>query len=892
MSTTTNTLDNADIVLDDSDGTEEIQDELSGFAALLKNKYPNDATSAPPRPMIYGAVKGLSNVDQGISNELLNENADGLLVIVPVYPGMKKGDRVLLVWGGALAQSKTVDAGDVGKYLSLRVPVDKVPKGESRLRYLLNPDPHILNLSLETTTAFRSGKPGVLGDKGVNEELAFPVVELPASKVVGSAEAKAKVRVHIPPYLNKRHLDCITLFWGDQVVEHVVKVTEEVDKYTPVVIEVDESVIKAAGDSAALPVYYFVTDEVGNESEWSKDAFVTVKLQPSEPPVAPVVLDRDGNVNTSGEIDLGDLGADHVVIRVTGQFKAKDSIVLNWSGTTDAGQTIPISYGPQVLDKDSTTQTFNAPLDVLSALAGGSTRLTYTLTRDGVSTQSEAAFINIKGAPVDLPAPVLGVDKNLDYWIGVDHTYVHALVPIEAALLEEDEVILEWVGTASDGSVKTLSSKMVRVTKNRVGKVLAIRLKGSEFLKPFDGGWIDVRYRITRGKQKLKSEVARYYVGEPAETLAPPFTEPELAKNILDPALPAYEYDMQVFVPESSAQPTPCTITLYWETSEGGYYEDEQVLEEGDEVSPFLVPADNLQPKGDKPVQVWVYYRIDWEEKPARVSEDFVFWIVTADILKKMYPPLNIPSASNGKLNLGAIGASGLVLEVPHYEGMAVGDKITIKLGNATVKEHIVTALGKQEITLKPAELSKLGGLSKAVLTYEIERHPSGEKANGQSLDLTLEGKLQIYPTVEKFETITRGALRIGHPLDYPALWVTLNKGTSSIVFSNGWPPTQGGLVYVHSHAMVFFELKGLAKRVSFDIADSSRVPSSVQFYGADGKLISTVSTLAFSNAPAKGYTIYSKRFSFVTPGAAIKKFLFVDGGGDTFIDNVEYEPA
>ncbi|CAK15915.1 hypothetical protein [Pseudomonas entomophila] len=874
-------LKNATIFQDDSDGTAQIQNELSGFAELLKKKYPNDAPSELPRPMVYGAVKGLSKADQGISDELLNEHDEGLLVIVPAYPGMKAGDRLLLLWGEAVVQRAEVTAGNVGKYLSLRVPADKVPKGESWLRFLLNPNTANLRYSPANATLVLMGKPGVLGGEGAGEELAAPVVELPASKIIGSAEAKAKVKVRIPDYRNKNNQDVITLYWGDQTVTYVVK-----DKNAAIVIEVDENIIKAAGDSTALPVYYFVANEVGSESEWSKDAFVTVKLQAAELLDAPVVLGSDGAV--IGEIDLSELHADHVVVRVTGQFKAKDKLVLNWSGTTHAGQWIEHTFGSEELVQDSATYTFNVPRQIVSVLSGGSVRLSYTLTRNGVNTYSKTAFVHIKGAATDLPAPTLNVDNNQDYWISADHEYVHALVPVEAALLKGDTVTVKWVGTASDGSVKIMSSKIYTMDEEHKGKVLAISLQGAEFIKPFDGGWVDVSYEITRGKQKLKSQVASYDVGEPAETLPPPFTTPELLENTLNPGLPAYEYDMQVFVPEQAAQPRPCTITLYWETSEGGYHEVPQKLDAGGVLSHFKIPADKLQPKGDKPVRVWVYYRVEWEGKPSRLSEDFTFLIATADILKNMYPPLTVPSASQGKLDLGAIGPDGLVLEVPRYHGMAEDDLIQIKLNGVTIKKHQVKVVGKQEVTLAAMDYSGLEGQSKVVLTYEVEHYPSGKKGLSQPVTLTLEGKFKVYPVYEGLESHPGGVLMVGKVNEFPSMKVRLGAGSASIVVSDCRPPMRGSHLYVHGNASVSFVLNAVARRVSFDIISISGSSRDVLFYGVDGVCTATVKTPQF----AAGQPVYTTKFSFTSPHRPITQFWIPAGGAALYIDNFEFEPA
>ncbi|WP_412461444.1 hypothetical protein ACK2SD_04320 [Pseudomonas sp. SC11] len=875
-----------EVIIDDSEGKDSVNSDLATYAQHVKKTYPAD-TNDPQRPFIQGALIGVGNADLGINDEVVEQYNDSVLVIVPPYKGMKAGELVVVFWNDVIVSLKLIDKNDVGHYLTLRVDGADIPKGSRTLSYHVQDGGKIRLTSPSSKTLFRIGQPGVDGAKGVDEELSAPTVTLPASKVIGAADAKAKIKVTVAPYLSMNVSDVITLYWGDETIDHVVTAAE-VGK--PVVIMVDEAVIKKAGDSKQLPVYYFVTDVVGNESEWSKDAFVHVQLQ-SAPLTAPVVVGADGKVNTTGKIDLTTLGSDHVLIRITGQFKAKDLITLNWNGTSGTGQVIPVTYGPEELTKDSTQLEFKAPFEALAALSGGSTRLTYTLKRNGTETTSEAAFIDIEGEAVGLPPPVLNKDKNEDYWIGADHTVLHVRIPVEAGLKEEDEVTVRWIGVTSDNKPLVLSSKMIRVSKSRVGKVLSVQLRGSVFLKPLDGGWVDVFYQIKRGEKIIESDSARYDIGYLSETLPAPFTEQALPSNVLDPELPEYEYDLEIFIPKTATQPTPCTVTLYWETSEGGYFEDEQRLQAGDEVSPFQVPAEYLNVKGDVPVKVTVYYIVSWEndDKPDQASQDFVFNMATQAMLQKLSGPLTVPAFPNGSIDLSKITRTGLVIEVPHYHNMAVGDVISIKFGNTILKSQQVTKLGKQSITLTLADVAKLN-TQEVVLSYHVERHPSGDTFTSQPSSFTMKGSLILSAHYENFNYYSsQFSFRRNAPVNYYLCTVELLSGSASQPFNwnPSWFPTTGALVYAHRHSQVLFRLKVRARSIAFDIADASRVPSRVEFFDHNGRLIGSITTPAFTNYPSAGYTIYSTRVSYITPGELISSFKFIDGGGDTFIDNL-----
>lgn len=888
MSTTAQSFNPADAVVDESDGRQSITALLAAYAKYSKGKYPNAPANQAPRPYIDGAIVGTSNADLGINDEMVANDGDGVLVIVPAYPGMKAGQRVTLSWNDNWVSSSKVSDTDLGSYLTLRVLGKDVPKGRHTLLYHVFSDNTLELTSATSTTFYRDGQPGVDGAKGRGEDLAAPTVALPGSKVIGPAEASAKVKVTIAPYLSMHESDRIRLFWGDSTVDHLVT-KAEVGK--PIVIMVDERLITQAGDSSKLPVYYFVTDEVGNESEWSADALVNVQLQATVLQ-APVLMDTDGKVNSTGNINISELQADHLLIQINGQFQAGDSVVLNWNGTSSGGQVIPATYGPEVVSKTTTQLTFKAPLNVLTALSGGSTRLTYTVTRNGTATTSQAAFFDIAGVPVGLAPLSLNKDKNLDFWIDADHAVAHALIPVDAALQEEDEVTVIWTGTKSDTSVVQLRSTMFRVTAKKVGKLLPIQLSGKKFVKPFDGGWVDVYYQVKRGNETFYSEKVRYFIGSPAETLAPPFTETPLVNNMLNPDLPEYEYDLQISIPPDAVKPTPCTITLYWETSDGVVYEDEQILQASDGLSPFLMPADLLQVKGDKPVKVWVYYIVEWDDEkvPNKASADLVFTIANTEMMKKLNGKLTIPSTSNGTLDLGKVPQGGLVVEIPHYQGMAIGDKISIKFGETIAKVHTVTEIGKQTATLTPAELALLKGQKDTVMTYEVERYPSGEKFSSQPTHLKLEGELAKYPIIEQFDKYsTFFNLQLNKWTEFDTLHACSMQGHGSVYQSTdkAWLPTWGGVIFAGANATIRFRLKATAKRVSFDIADSSRVPSTVRFYGANNALIGTIKTPAFSNTPAPGYTIYSTNVSFTSPSEPIQWFEFVDGGGDSFVDNI-----
>lgn len=873
-----------EVFVEDSDGKQTLTSKLVSFA----RKFNETPASEMPRPYVVDALESerKTSADFGISNEQVEEN-EGVQILVPAYPNMKKGDRVRVFWGQKRVGAITVSEVPV-PYLTLRVAAEDVPRGLQRLYYKARSSSED-RASPVVTTLYRFGQPGVEGTKGEGEELAAPTVALPASGIVGSTDAKAGVKVTVPPYLNMKVHDVITLFWGDQLIDHVVT-QDQVAK--PVVIDVSEAVIKRAGDSDKLPVYYFVTDEAGNESEWSGDQWVEVNLANVELE-APVLLDSSGTPNDSGVIELGNVDVGPVVVQLSGPFEAGDSVVLNWVGTTGAGQEVPLSYGPVSVTQGAATQRIEVPYEALAALGAGALRLTHTLTRNGKQTTSKTAFFTINGASSRLPAPWL--HKSEGNWVDPDLSANHVRIPAEAGLLEGDEVTVKWFATASNGTASALSSKMFRVTKNRAGKTIAIRLQRDPFFKPFEGGWVDVSYEVKRGTRVLRSEVVRYDIGEPGETLPAPFTEPTLTDNVLNPDSPDYELYMEIIVPPEAPKPTPSKVRVIWETSEGGYYEDEQVLEAGDEVSPFQIPAEELAIKGDQPVKVWAYYEVERESKPTQVSEDFIFRIATPEMLRKGPAPAHVPSAGNGKLDLGQVPADGLKIEIPEYDGMAVGDRILIKLGDSTVKEHVVTQVGKQTVTLSHNELAGLEGKKNVVMTYEIVRYPSGDKTVSQPVTFELEGTLQRTGLREEFEVPDYPVawLKAKSELDYPTMKIRCLSGQmiSGLRKGDMYKPMKGRYIALLSTSVVSFELKtGPVRKVSFDCIVSRIHPLKIEFF-SDTACTDKIGDLKVFPLPKRqpGYANGVHPMSYTSPGKPILSFKVSSYVSGPSFDNFEF---
>lgn len=874
------------------DGTTSIDDELKDFDTYLQSKYPNTPSTALPRPYVDDVVHPAASEDFGINDEIAEPGGE-VTVIIRLNEQVSENESIMLFWGERVVAGGIVDKSEVGRYKTFKVPSNDVPEGVSSLYYEIykgywftdNPR------SPEVSTLFRKGQPGVDGEKGKDEELGKPEIGKPAISLIGPIDASAGIKVIIPAYLSMNVLDVIYLYWGDVVLTHTVK---QADLQKPIEMLVPESAIKAAGDSKALQINYYVEDLVGNESEWSVDAFVEVNLTDTSLE-APVVLDDNGAVLTTGTIDINAIDLPYVRLQILGQFKAGDSISLHFVGTSHQGQSTAKDFGPLVVADPNKPQHIDVPYDEWVHLGGGNARFSFTLTpKTGSPSTSKKRYINVTGVLTLLPPPE--IHEATDSSVDADLKYINVMVSEDAKLQNGDRITLFWAGTKADGSVLTIPVKEVPVTQGMAGKQIAVRLSGPTFIKVLEGGFVVITYKVTRKARVLKSEEAAYDVGEPAETLPAPSTEIALVNNVLDPDKDEYKFNMVVDIPQSAVQPTPCTLYLHWTTSQGDYHNDElEVPANSTGPYSFTVARDVYEPKGNSPVQCTVYYAIEWPGKPTHVSHDLVFDVATPAMLSSLLGAPSVPRAVNGKLNLTTIIDNVFPVRIDD-PGLKVGDEITIKVGAYTSRAHLLTTHGVQDLKLPldqvlAQNMQSLLEPAAQPLHISYERVLNGAQVSkaSRTLPIVLEGAI----TRERFEGFNRR--RIHDRCDLPALRIVMKKGVNSVgpAYVRAGTHARALVVGGYANTHTRFELRGLASKVEFYLTGHTIRNNSIIFYTAAGTPIKTINTL-FNRSPGKvGYQPYTERVSFLSPSAAIAAFEFVESHGDAnhYIFDIQYVP-
>lgn len=650
---------------DDESGSGGIEQRLVDFAAHVNQRSPEKDVTKLPRPYVLGAVWPIESADIGMGDRMVWQPDDGVMVVIPLATGTSVGSQVFVHWNGqsdTLVGARTVKQVDVdNRYIACQVPSNRVMSGSGALYYRIREKQGLpFSTSAQTSTLVRYGQPGHLGNSKPGM-LPAPVVA-PAS---GVFDVKSSVTVQIPVYPNINLFDVIYVYWGDEEIAYTVKNTDLTASFISIVVP--EGTLAAAGDSDQLPVYYYICDEVMNESEWSDDAYMAVDITHSGLQAPAIVDPRDPESNqTVNEIDVDVAAGLDVVIKVdtVGNFQLNDAVKLLFTGRTAAGYVSNLELGPLAVTVLGRTLRFSVPAAEIAKLAGGSGTAKYMIQRGSSQLTSKDSYVDIKGTlPNDLPPPaVLKKDQarwvDVDSWVDAECTTLRVVIPVEADLRQGNQVSVILRGTRPDGSPLLTEIKKYTVSANQEKKPLAVMLDGKRTIKPLDGGFAEISYFVIKGKSRRESERYSLDIGYLQETLPAPDADPQLSNGVLDPQDDMFAAGVDIVIPALSSMTPPCKVTLVWETTAGGYYEDELNVTDVNVTPAFQVPESELEVTGYQPVEVTVYYVVSQDGKPDVASADLTFKIATSTML--------IPTVS---VNQGVMRINGGAQEVFQQRG-------------------------------------------------------------------------------------------------------------------------------------------------------------------------------------------------------------------------------
>ncbi|MHC8362357.1 hypothetical protein ACYZUA_19075 [Pseudomonas sp. LS2P72] len=259
-------------------------------------------------------------------------------------------------------------------------------------------------------------------------------------------------------------------------------------------------------------------------------------------------------------------------------------------------------------------------------------------------------------------------------------------------------------------------------------------------------------------------------------------------------------------------------------------------------------------------------------------------------------PTPKVPQAPDDKvLDLSKFEGDAEVRVLP-WLGIRIGQDVELKcVGIDSVgAEYVIPLLEAHKVTTAevssglsvPLRREKLLGLkTDSPLTVTL-RVLFGQAVSPVAPVLfpVLSLNVLVAPPVlhEGFETGVVEAKPVGTVMDFPAMTVLVVRGSVSLGADGSayGPPITLKYLYIAPGATLRFTLKTAAISVRFGIADSSRIPSSVQCYDENNQLIVSRSTPAYGGA----YQVWADYAG--TANQKIKFMDITDGGGDSFLDN------
>ncbi|SEJ39861.1 Ig-like domain-containing protein [Pseudomonas sp. NFR16] len=580
---------------------------MKRYSRTLFPPLGHDHSTLALRPvMISGLVTPVKDGDGGVNISIVEDNPNGVLAAVDPWQDMQVGDRVDIHWDGVPVGGRDVIDADIDKRMYFYLPTDPIkPDWAEKVLYsLIRTGSTVPDESVPLRLRVKLDRPaGLDSDPHLpgHSELAAP--QLPQDVIdngVDAQWAKNGIPVTIAAYPGRAARDTVELRWG--VVPLFGVITEEQAAGTaPIVIDVNQEAILAAGDSTNLLVHYQVYDEVWNFSEqWSLQTFVPVdagawKLS------APIIQEA-----INGEIDLGNLGSMAVTVKIPvteDPFERDDTVTMTWLGTTEAGapltynQSVTITNIPAIYDT-------SVPNALVRQLINGTAQASYVLTKaNGDPPQSsKRANVKITGvAPLQIPRILELIGDVLD-----PHAErAHVEIPVYDRMANGDLIDLVWMGTRVDGAPYLYEAQQM-VSDNEVGDVVYIPVAG-EHIALLENGTVDVNYRVSNDAWQIfdvrVSEHLFVKVGQYVSQLPAPIIV-EAPDGVLDPEVNPGNVTLRV---NYAGTVNGDTLTWYWlgqpGTGSGSAWIPITVIIAGKPVD-FTIPRSLIEPNINDEVRV------------------------------------------------------------------------------------------------------------------------------------------------------------------------------------------------------------------------------------------------------------------------------------------------
>jgi hypothetical protein len=453
--------------------------------------------------------------------------------------------------------------------------------------------------------------------------------------------------------------------------------------------------------------------KVSGDEFRSKSLPLTIvgEAQVLAPPKLPVAEQNNGVLDPT---------AHNVIAHVPPYYFMADGndVTLVWMGKTAGGANV-IHEELKNLNSDDVGQTvaFLIPDDKVSALAGGTLELYYTVTTFARAFfKSPSLLVQVSaGGSTLLRAPAVD-GASADGVLDPADIVLEAVVRIApyTGMAPLDKVTLHWEGRAPEG----VYSANTTLNSGTSGKEVIFRVK-KRYVDANLNGSVAVRYEVVRGNRTFTSETLPLTIGATVVTPLPDPTVKEAKEGTLDPANTVN--GATVVIDASAHLKVGDVVAVAWEGSGGSDNKEKTITAQqaGKQVPVIFSGALVAANVGNK---VSISYAV--KRATGADQRSGTLKLLVTGGLSNMAKPAVAGVDAHDIMIPENVPETGVVVTVPSYTGMAVKDSIVVKWASGpshTTAPQVVGVVGEINFTV-PKSVAVGSAGSSAGVTYAVTR--------------------------------------------------------------------------------------------------------------------------------------------------------------------------
>lgn len=641
-----------------------------------------------------------------------NEDLDQVTVNIAAYQNMEIHDAITVFWHGTPVRHSLDELPATGELISVSIPRETIiGAGDSDTLVVMYEVRDTVNnwsrFSLPTYVEVEVG----------NSTLPAPVAPQAANMELNLATlAGADVQALVLSYPGINAMDEITFTVERNTAEGLG--LEPYVAMKPVGTSIgfvqflipNEQFEPIAQGRARLK---YKVKKVSGEEQRSKSLPLTIvgEAQVLAPPKLPVAEQNNGVLDPT---------AHNVIAHVPPYYFMADGndVTLVWMGKTAGGANV-IHEELKNLNSDDVGQTvaFLIPDDKVSALAGGTLELYYTVTTFARAFfKSPSLLVQVSaGGSTLLRAPAVD-GASADGVLDPADIVLEAVVRIApyTGMAPLDKVTLHWEGRAPEG----VYSASTTLNSGTSGKEVIFRVK-KRYVDANLNGSVAVRYEVVRGNRTFTSETLPLTIGATVVTPLPDPTVKEAKDGTLDPANTVN--GATVVIDASAHLKVGDVVAVAWEGPGGSDNKEKTITvqQAGKQVSVIFSGALVAANVGNK---VSISYAVTRATGADQRSEKLEL-LVTGG-LSSLEKPAVAGVDANGVMIPENIPETGVAVTVPSYTGMAIKDSIVVKWAGGpshTTAPQVVGVVGEINFTV-PTSVAVGSAGSSVGVTYAVTR--------------------------------------------------------------------------------------------------------------------------------------------------------------------------